>query len=339
MASAGVQNSSASTIETRAPARTLTFMLQADAPRQRWGPTPLRHVRLAADGPAIWCKCEFQNPSGSIKDRIAEFILDKALRRGDLRSGGLVCEASSGSTSIALAMACAQRDLQFIAVMPETVSPEHIKLIKAFGAAIELTPSGGGITACLERCEAIGRERGAFLPCQFSNIDNANAHRYGTAWEIIGQLPDNHVDAIVSGVGTGGTLVGLYQGLCDHGCQPTAVLAIPTTGTCMGGIECTSFSSNIPGVVDGISRIFAESDCGTVRNEQIEDHDALAVTRRLLRAGFPVGPSSGLNYLAAWRVARELGEDAVVVTVFPDRVERYFSGELFANDDLGDPFA
>ena len=236
-------------------------------------------------------------------------------------------------------MACAQRGLRFVAVMPEGVSPERIKLIAAFGAEIELTPKAGGIAASLARCEAIGQDCGAFLPCQFSNLDNANAHRYGTAWEVVGQLPTDRIDAVVSGVGTGGTLVGLHQGLSDHGCRPRAVLAVPTTGNCFGDVECTSFSAAIPGVVDGLSRIFAEAALGDVRREQVDDLDCLAVTRRLLQAGYPVGPSSGLNYLAAWRVARELGEGAVVVTVFPDRVERYFSGALFDDDALPDPLS
>ena len=173
----------------------------------RMGPTPLALVELA--GAAIYCKLEFLNPSGSTKDRIARFILEKAWREGRLAPGGMVIEASSGSTSIAMALACAQLGLRFTAVMPEGVSNERVLIIKAYGGLIRLTPQAAGIAGAIAETERLAAECDGFLPRQFANPDNAQAHRVTTAREILDQLPGSSVDAVVSGVGTGGTLVGL----------------------------------------------------------------------------------------------------------------------------------
>jgi cysteine synthase A len=137
------------------------------------------------------------------------------------------------------------------------------------------------------------------------------------------------VDAVVSGVGTGGTLVGLAQGFRDAGCQITPFAARPTVGTSVTEVECSSFSSRIPGVVEGISQIYSREHLPGVCELDVNDEEAINVTRMLIRRGFPVGPSSGLNYQAAIHAAAKLQPDARIVTVFPDRMERYFSTELF----------
>jgi cysteine synthase A len=134
---------------------------------------------------------------------------------------------------------------------------------------------------------------------------------------------------VVSGVGTGGTLVGLFQGVADAGRPPVPVAARPITGVCTADVECSSFSTCIPGVADGISKLYRREALPGLIEIDVDDRDALATTRRLIRRGFPVGPSSGLNYAAAVEIARRLGPDARVVTVFPDRMARYFSTELF----------
>lgn len=292
-------------------------------------PTPLVPVALDETAP-VWCKLEFLNPSGSTKDRIARHILEKACRQGRLRAGDSVVEASSGSTSIAMALACAQLGLRFIAVMPEGVSNERTLIIRAYGGEVVLTPRGEGIRGTIARAAEIAAERGAFLPRQFSNSDNAESHRVGTARELLDQIPDGAVDMVVSGVGTGGTLVGLYQGLTDGGATVVPVLARPV---CLYGeneVECCSFSSAIPGVVDSISEIFRNATLPNLLTVDIADEVALSTARRLIMAGFPVGPSSGLNYAAAIEARRQLGRpDAVVATVFPDRMERYFTTDLF----------
>ena len=291
--------------------------------------TPLVPVRLDPSDPAIWAKLEFLQPSGSTKDRIAAFILDRALAENRLAPGSLVIEASSGSTSIALAMACAQRGLRFLAVMPESVSNERLLMIRGFGGQVELTAGAAGVAGSIARTEELARESGGFLPRQFSNPDNARAHELGAAREILEEIPGGRVDVVVSGVGTGGTLVGLYQGLRPANPNLRAVLARPVEISEAVDQECCSFSSQIPGVVDGVSRIFRAQAFERLQTVEVRQEEALLAARRLIRLGFPVGPSSGLNYVAAVRAAKAVEPGARVVTVFPDRMERYFTTRLF----------
>lgn len=296
----------------------------------RMARTPLVPVQLDSGAPVIWCKLDFLNPSGSTKDRIAQYILAKAWREGRIRQGDTVIEASSGSSSIAMALACAQLGLRFIAVMPEGVSNERVLMIRAFGGDIRLTPKADGILGAIAETERLGRECDAFLPRQFSNPDNAQAHRVGTAREILDQIPGATVNAVVTGVGTGGTLVGLYQGFRDAGCQVVPILARPVNQMGPAEAECCSFSARIPGVVECISTIFREEDLPGLRVIEVDDEQAIETARRLVCRGFPVGPSSGLNFHAATAAAVKLGDRAAhIVTVFPDRMERYFTTDMF----------
>jgi cysteine synthase A len=306
-------------------------------------PTPLVPVRLDDADPLIWCKLEFLHPSGSTKDRIARHILGKAWRQGRLKRGDLVVEASSGSTSIAMALACAQLGLHFTAVMPQGVSRERVLMIRAYGGDVRFCPAADGVAGAVAETQRLAAETGAFLPSQFDNPDNAEAHRTGTAQEILRQIQELNVDAVVSGVGTGGTLVGLYQGMIDAGCRVVPVLARPIEGLPLCGVECVSatrpgigerpHSCRIPGVADCVSQIFRRANLPGLMTIDVPDEEAIAAARALIRLGFPVGPSSGLNYRAAVQAYRRIGrEDATVVTVFPDRMERYFSTELFATE-------
>ncbi|MBL8230181.1 MAG: cysteine synthase family protein [Bryobacterales bacterium] len=297
----------------------------------RLAPTPLVPIQLDQALPPIWCKLEFLNPSGSTKDRIARYILEKAWREGRIGPGTTVIEASSGSTSIAMALACAQLGIRFIAVMPEGVSNERVFMIRAYGGEIRLTPREGGIVACIAETERLAAEHNGFLPRQFSNPDNAAAHRAGSAREILDQVPGGLVSAVVSGVGTGGTLVGLYQGLAEAGCGVRPVLAKPVSLSMTADVECCSFSARIPGVVECVSTIFDPDRMPGLEVIEVRDEEALAATRELIRRGFPVGPSSGLNYRAAQIAAQSANrEEGQVVTVFPDRMERYFTTDLFS---------
>lgn len=296
----------------------------------RIGPTPLVPVQLDTSSPVIWCKLEFLNPSGSTKDRIARYILEKAWRKGELQLGDTVVEASSGSTSIAMALACAQLGLRFQAVMPEGVSDERVLIIKAYGGMVQFTPRAGGVRGAMAAAEEFAKQPRTFLPRQFANMDNAEAHRIGTAREVVDQIPGGCVDAVVSGVGTGGTLVGLFQGLRESGCSVVPVLARPVNVNTFAEVECCSFSTRIPGVADSLSTIFRAERVPGLMTIEVNDEDALETTRRLIRQGFPVGPSSGLNFQAALATFRQLqNPEAQVVTVFPDRMERYFTTELF----------
>jgi cysteine synthase A len=292
---------------------------------------PLVPVQLESGAPVIWCKLEFLNPSGSTKDRIARYIIGKALRTGAVHAGDLVVEASSGSTSIALAMVCAQRGLRFTAFMPEGVSNERLLIIQAYGGKAVFTPKASGMAGAIAAAQEAAKRDGAFFPRQFENLDNAAAHRFQTAQEIVSQIPGNNVDAVVSGVGTGGTLAGLYLGFRDFGCSVRPYLARPVDSDAVTDIECCScFSKRVPGVIDGLSQIIREVRMEGLTQIDVPADRALDVTRRLIRLGFPVGVSSGLNYQGALECARQLGGDATIVTVFPDRMERYFSTELFA---------
>ncbi len=292
--------------------------------------TPLVPVQLDPHGPRVWCKLEFLNPSGSTKDRIARYILEKAWRQNRLGPGWTVVEASSGSTSIAMALACAQLGIRFIAVLPEGVSNERVLIIRAYGAEVRFTAKDKGIRGSLEETERLAHAPKVFLPRQFSNLDNAEAHRIGTAREILDQIPNNSVDVVVSGVGTGGTLVGLFQGLSECGCPVVPVAARPVHLDNSMEIECCSFSQRIPGVAESISEIFTPERLPGLLTIEVQDELALETTCQLIRRGFPVGPSSGLNYAAAIAAAKRLGNpSANLVTVFPDRMERYFTTELF----------
>ncbi|HUB81793.1 MAG TPA: pyridoxal-phosphate dependent enzyme [Bryobacteraceae bacterium] len=290
--------------------------------------TPLIPIRLSSQAPAIWCKLEFLNPSGSTKDRIARYILGNAFDRGQLKPGDSVIEASSGSTSIAMALVCAQLGLKFIAVLPEGVSNERVLMIRAYGGRVHFAPRDSGILGCIRESERLGAEAGAFLPRQFANPENVEAHQFGTAREIMQQIPGNVVDVVVSGVGTGGTLVGLIRGCVTGRHQARAFLARPIDLGQTREQECCSFSSRIPGVLDCVSGLFRESGYPNLTTIEVSDEEAIEITRHLIRLGFPVGPSSGLNYRAAM-IAAESVWPAKIVTVLPDRMERYFSTGLF----------
>lgn len=307
----------------------MTQLPETDRFIHRVHPTPLVRVVLEEGDPGIWCKLEFLNPSGSTKDRIARYMLEKACRQGRLGRGGEVVEASSGSTSIALALVSAQLGLRFTAVMPEGVSDERLLIIRAFGGNVILTPREEGMRGALARAEAFSEEKGAFYTRQFENPDNVESHRLWTGQEILSQIPGGTVHGLVSGVGTAGTIVGLHQAFTDAGCSAVPFAARPIQGTAVSDLECCSFSTRVPGVVEGISKLYEEAELPGLVELNIADAQALSTTRRLMGRGFPVGPSSGLNYAAALQAAQRLGPEAQVVTVFPDRMERYFSTELF----------
>lgn len=298
------------------------------------GPTPLVAVTLDHNLGPVWCKLEFLNPSGSTKDRIARHILEKAFRQGLLRPGQTVVEASSGSTSIALALVCAQMGLKFVAFIPSTATNERSLMIQAYGGTVIRVE--GGMHRVLEAAEETARSLRWFATRQFANPDNTEAHRLFTGPEILSQIEGGTVDAVVSGVGTGGSLRGMWEAFHEAGCKVTAHAAIPC---CSEGAEqnaecCSiSFSKDIPGVMDCLSTLYREWKSGPhgglIEEWNIDDRACLETTHRLWSMGFPVGPSSGLNYAASLEVLRKLGPGAKVVTVFADRMERYFSHKVF----------
>lgn len=297
--------------------------------------TPLVPLSLTPASPVIWCKLEYLNPSGSTKDRIARYILEKAWRLGRLKTGSVVVEASSGSTSIALALCCAQMGMKFLAFIPDTATNERALMIKAYGG--EVRKVSGGMPEVIRAAHDFAEVEGAFLTRQFENEDNAESHEIGTAHEIMSQLPHPQIDAVVSGIGTGGTLVGLHRGFTKSGSSATPIAAIPCCGSSAfsSNIECCSlkFSKDVPGVIDGCSQLYARwkqsPDAAKLQEITVTDDDCMDLTHQLWRLGFPVGPSSGLNLGAALKYAEQVSPESVIVTVFPDRMERYFSHKVF----------
>jgi cysteine synthase A len=299
---------------------------------ERYRGTPVLRLDDPDHDVTVWAKLEYQLPSGSTKDRVASAMLGEAICDGTLGPDDLVVEASSGSTSIALAMCCASVGLTFRAVMPEGVSRERVLMIGRYGGEVELTAPFHGLRGALERVDELA-EDGAFAPRQFANRRNLEAHRRGTGVELLGQV-DGTIDGFVAGVGTGGTLMGIAHALRDAGSDARVARAVPSAGGPCGADP--EVSSAIPGIVEGFSQLYRPAEVLLDGEIVVPDEECLAVTRRLCAQGLPVGPSSGLNYAAAVRLGRELGPGAQVATVFCDRMERYFSTPLFGDlDEVG----
>jgi cysteine synthase A len=279
-----------------------------------------------ASGCTIWLKLEYLLPSGSTKDRVAAFILAHGVETGAITAETKVVEASSGSTSIALAMACATLGVKFCAVMPENVSRERTLIIKRYGGETMLTPRAAGVLGAIERTrELAAADRCVFLTRQFENPLNARAHQRETGPELIQQVGTT-IHGFVAGVGTGGTLMGIARALDEAGHQTTIARALPETGAaCFAGQP--EVCGGIPGIVDGLSTILEPA---LIDDEiRVDERAALLAARELCARGFPVGLSSGLNFVAARELARRLGPGKTVATVLCDRMERYFSTSLF----------
>ena len=289
------------------------------------GHTPL--IRLAGASQLTSCnifaKAEFMNPGGSIKDRIARHIVFEAEKRGELRPGSTIMEVTSGNTGIALAMVGAMRGYRVVVVMPRTVSEERRNMIASFGAELELIDDIGDIQGAIERTEAVAAERDdVFLPRQFANPDNAEAHRTTTGPEILRQL-NGEIDAFVMGVGTGGTIMGVGRALRKAGSRARIVAVEPDESAILSGGE--PGPHGIQGLGDGFIPALVNVD-EIEQVVRIATKDAIDAAQQIGAAeGLLVGISSGANVLAATQVAAELGPGHSVVTVLCDRGERYLS--------------
>lgn len=296
-------------------------------------PTPLVPLVDEATDTTVLAKLEAFQPSGSTKDRIAQAILLAAAHEGRLTSRSTVVEASSGSTSISLAMACAVLGLRFRAVMPEGVTNERLLMIQRFGGESILTPASEGVPgSILHTRELAAEDPHVFLPDQFNNPHNALAHEEGTGAELVEQLEvvGARLDGFVAAVGTGGTLMGV--GAAVRSAFPAATLARVHVADGPADAEQGGVPCGIPGVVDCLSGLFDPTLLEMVPDVEVTRDEALAATRELCNRGLPVGPSSGLNVAGARKLAISLGPGSVVATVLCDRMERYFSSDLF--DDI-----
>ncbi len=284
-----------------------------------------------ASGCTIWLKLEYLLPSGSTKDRVAAFILGHGVETGAITEDTIVCEASSGSTSISLAMACAVIGVKFRAVMPENVSRERLLIIKRYGGEAVLTPREGGVLGAIEETRRMAAEDPrVFLTRQFENPLNARAHQRETGPELIQQVGTT-IHGFVAGVGTGGTLMGIARALKEAGHSTRIARAVPEKGSaCFAGQP--EVCGGIPGIVEGLSTLMDATEIGLDEDIKIDEREAIAATRELCQRGMPVGPSSGLNFAAARAMAKRLGAGKTIATVLCDRMERYFSTDLF--DDV-----
>jgi len=280
-------------------------------------------------GCTLWVKLEYLLPSGSTKDRVASFVMSHAIETGKVVEDSIVVEASSGSTSIAFAMACAMTGVRFRAVMPEGVSGERLLIIQRYGGEVVLTPKENGVLGAIHRThEMAAEDPRVFLPRQFENPLNALAHQRITGPELIADVGQT-LHGFVAGVGTGGTLMGVARALRETGHPARIVRVIPETGVCFTGEP--EVCGGIPGIVDGLSTILDPEAVGMDEPIYVPDIEALRAARELCCLGFPVGPSSGLNFAGARRLALKLGPGHNVATVLCDRMERYFSTALFAD--------
>jgi len=289
------------------------------------GHTPLIQLEgaSAATGCNILAKAEHLNPGGSIKDRIARHIVLEAERCGDLLPGATIMEVTSGNMGIALAMVGAMRHYKVVIIMPKTASIERRDMIESFGAELEFLDSGNDIQRAIQETREIAAERSdMFLPRQFANPANIEAHRTTTGPEILRQL-DSEIDAFVMGVGTGGTIMGVGRMLRKAGSRVRIVAVEPDESAVMSG--GTPGRHGIPGIADGFIPDLVDLD-EIDQIVRVSTQDAVDAAQRLgSDEGLLVGISSGANVLAAMRVAEELGPGHTVVTVLCDRGERYFS--------------
>ena len=297
------------------------------------GDTPLvRLQRLPAPGAAqVWAKLERFNPGGSVKDRIAKSMVEAAEDAGLLKPGGVIVEPTSGNTGIGLAMVAAVKGYRLVLVMPQGVSAERSAILRAYGAEVILTPGELGMKGAVAHAEELARQHSYFMPLQFSNPANPEIHRSTTAAEILAQI--GHLDAFVTGVGTGGTVTGVGELLKDA-LPDVEIVAVEPGGSPV-------LSGGAPGKhkIQGIGAGFVPQvlNVGVIDQiVQVSDENAEATARRLAREeGILAGISSGAATWAAMQVAERLGQDKVVVTLLPDTGERYLSTSLFNEPPTG----
>ena len=294
------------------------------------GNTPLfRLNKLSAGlGATVAVKLEFFNPMSSVKDRIGVAMIDAAEKSGSLKKGGLIVEPTSGNTGIALAFVAAARGYRLILTMPETMSIERRQLLAALGAELVLTPAAEGMGGAIRRAEQLVKEtKGAFMPQQFDNPANPEIHRLTTAEEIWTDT-DGKVVAVVAGVGTGGTISGLAEGLKKHNKDIKAIAVEPADSPVLSGGKSGLHK------LQGIGAGFVPKNYhakGIDEIIQVSQKDAGNTARRMAREeGLLVGISAGAATWAGLQVAgRRDMKGKLVVVIIPDSGERYLSTWLF----------
>ncbi len=292
------------------------------------GQTPMLHLRrIAPEGVAdIFAKLEYLNPGGSVKDRAAIGMIQRAEQDGRLKPGATILEATAGNTGIGLALIGVNKGYRVIVCVPEKFAEEKVKIMKALGAEVLRTPDADGMQGAIKKVKELGATiPGSFTALQFENPSNPDFHYQTTAAEIYEQM-DRRVDAIVVGIGTGGTFSGIARFMKEKNAAIHCV-AVETEGSVLQG------GKPGPHKVEGIGssfipKTFDRSVCDEII--AVTDKDAFDTVAALARKEGVLGASSaGANVFAAMQVARKLGKGKRVVTVIPDSAERYMSKNIF----------
>ena len=295
------------------------------------GNTPLVRINTLSNetNTEILGKCEFMNPTSSVKDRIALSMIETAIKDGKITKDTVVVEPTSGNTGIGLAMVCAAKGIELILTMPESMSLERRQLLAALGATLDLTPAALGMKGAIERAAEIDNTmKNSFMPQQFNNPANPEAHRQTTAKEILADT-DGNVDIIIAAVGTGGSLTGISEVLKAHNPSVQVVAVEPENSPVISGGEPGPHKIQgigagfIPGVLN--TEIFDEVI-------QVSDADAFATSKEVAKTdGLLVGISAGANLYAAQKVASRIeNKGKTIVTILCDTGERYLSTTLYS---------
>ncbi|QZY56506.1 cysteine synthase A [Crassaminicella profunda] len=293
------------------------------------GNTPMIKLNklVGKDDAEVYLKLEFFNPGSSVKDRIALNMIEAAEKEGKLKKDAVIVEPTSGNTGIGLAMIGAAKGYKVMLVMPETMSIERRKLLKAFGAEVVLTDGAKGMKGAIDKANEIVKSNPSyFMPQQFENPANPEAHRNTTALEILKQM-NNEFDMLIAGVGTGGTITGIGEGIKKEIKDVKVVAIEPKNSSVLSG--------NKPGShkIQGIGAGFIPKTLNTdIIDEiiQIEDEDAMKTARKVpVEEGILVGISSGAAIFGAIQKAKELGKGKKIVVIIPSYGERYLSTPLF----------
>jgi cysteine synthase A len=290
------------------------------------GDTPLLEIE------GLYCKLEYMNPSGSVKARIAKYMVERAEAEGLLHPGDTIVEATSGNTGNALSMVAAVKGYKMLVVMPEGLSGERVAISRAFGAEV-LQVGHFHVDEALAKAKELGEQPGYFCPSQFENEWNVEENRTWLGPEILSQLPEGTIpDALVMGVGTGGTLVGVGQAFREVN-SGVRLFAMEPDESCT--ILCGEVGEHlIEGIADGfVPGIFSRHKKLVDDTLSVESEEAIETMRHLAkRHGLFVGPSSGANLIAARKVRETYPELKTVVTLFCDEGEKYIS-EHFARKE------
>jgi len=294
------------------------------------GNTPLVKINTLPQetGTTILGKCEFMNPTSSVKDRIAFNMINEALKSGEIDKETIIIEPTSGNTGIGLAAVCASKGMQLILTMPESMSMERRKILTHLGAKLVLTPSDKGMSGAIERADELEKElHNAKVLQQFNNADNPDIHRKTTALEILKDT-EGKIDIFVASVGTGGTLTGTAEVLKSHNPSLQVVAVEPSTSTVLEG------GAPGPHKIQGIGAGFIPKILNTEIYDEVlavSNEESFEMAQKIARQeGLLIGISAGANLHAAQTLAnRPENKDKTIVTILCDTAERYLSTELF----------